>query len=297
MKKHTFMFHRSASMAISSVMTFALILLGTATRADEVPSELVKIVDVTQKLNEVVVEEGLPWSAKGLAGARYIIKKQTAEIENALSRLRKMGATKVEVVNRLDDFNEPTWTNKSKYGSNLSSWQAFGLTSLGNKKGQSSVFPKNQTTLANYLTRIEPGACSLVEFSLFQPRTWFLPKKCQISVPTPDQFLRAALATNLQKITWDAGYWELNALQFALTEKTRLTVKDGYLFCPELSKFSEGINRVPLNFDHPLGGYSISLNLKTRHAVFTFKNLDQRALAKDAYKMEDEDFIGFFVSD
>ncbi len=292
------MFLRSASMVISSVMTLALILLGAPARAEEVASEVVKIVDVTQMLNEVVVEEeGLPWSAKGLAGARYIIKKQAAEIEKALSRLRKMGATKVEVVNRRDDFNEPTWTNKSKYGSNLSSWQAFGLTSLGNKKGQSSVFPKNRTILANYLTRIEPGACSLVEFSFFEPRTWFLPKKCQISIPKPDEFLRAALATNLQKITWDAGYWELNALRFALTEKTHLTVKGGYLFCPELTQFSEGLNRIPLNFDHPLGGYSISLNLKTRNAVFSFKNLDQRALAKDAYKIEGQDFIGFFVSD
>jgi hypothetical protein len=213
-----------------------------------------------------------------------------------MERLRKIGATKIEVVNLREQFTETRWLNKAHYGANFSTWRMLGRTSFGKELGKSSVFPGDQTILANYLARIEPGTCSLVDFSIFQPPTWFLPKKCQIAIPKPEQFLRAALATNLQRITWDVGYWEISALEFALSEGTHLRVKDGYLYCPELSKLSAGQNKILLNLMDPLGGYSISLNLKNRTAVFTFKNLDQRALAKDAYKLEGEDYIGFFVS-
>jgi hypothetical protein len=281
-------------------ITWALILsFGVSlspAQAELAESKRVEIIQATKKINEVVVESALPWSEGGLEGARAIIESQKSTLEAAMKRLRKLGATKMEVVNLREKFTEPRWINKSKYGDNFSTWRMLGMTSLGKESGKSVVFPRDQTILANYLTRIEPGTCSLVEFSFFQPQTWFLPKKCRVSVPEPEQFLRAALATNLQKITWDVGYWEISALEFALTERTHLWVKDGYLYCPELSRLSTGQNRILLDLVDPLGGYSISVNLKNRTAVFTFKNLDQRALAKDAYKLEGQDFIGFFVA-
>ena len=282
--------------ALTLVLLLSFGLSASPAQAKETESERVKIIQATEKINEVVVEAGLPWSKSGLEGARAILENQKAAIEVAMKRLRKLGATRVEVVALRDNFSEPQWVNKSHYGANFSPWRMVGSSSLGKESGLSPVFPRDQTILANYLTRIEPGTCSLVDFSIFQPPTWFLPKKCQVVAPKPEQFLRAALATNLQKISWDAGSWEINALEYALSEKTHLTVKDGYLICPELSKLSVGKTKIPLNFEDPLGGYSIALNLKKRTAVFTFKNLDQRALAKDAYKAEGEDFIGFFVA-
>jgi hypothetical protein len=271
-------------------------LSASPAQAEETDSQRVKIIQATEKINEVVVEADLPWSKAGLQGARAILENQKAAIEVAMKRLQKLGATKVEVVALRENFTEPRWGNKFHYGANFSTWRMVGSTSLGKGSGLSPVFPRDQAILANYLTRIEPGTCSIVDFSIFEPPTWFLPKKCQVVAPKPEQFLRAALATNLQKITWDAGSFEINALEFALSEKTHLTVKAGYLICPELSKLSAGLNKIPLSFENPLGGYSIALNVKARTAVFTFKNLDQRALARDAYKAEGEDFIGFFVA-
>lgn len=282
--------------AITLVLMFSFGFSASPAQADETWAKRVKIIQATKKINEVVVETDLPWSKAGLEGARAITDNQKAAIEVAMKRLRKLGATKVEVVALRENFAEPRWVNKSHYGANFSTWRMVGSTSLGKGSAQSIVFPRDQTILANYLTRIEPGTCSLVDFSIFQPPTWFLPKKCHVLVPDPDQFLRAALATNLQKISWDVGSWEISALEFALSEKTHLTVKDGYLVCPELSKLSAGLNKIPLSLEDPLGGYSIALNLKARTAVFTFKNLDQRALARDAFKEDGEDFIGFFVT-
>lgn len=282
--------------ALILVLMLSFGLSASPAQAEETESQRVKIIQATEKINDLVVEAGLPWSKSGLEGARAILENQKAAIEVAMKGLQKLGATRVEVVALRDYFTEPRWVNKSHYGANFSTWRMVGSTSLGKGSGLSPVFPRDQTILANYLTRIEPGTCSLVDFSIFQPPTWFLPKKCQVVVPKPDQFLRAALATNLQKISWDVGSWELSALEYALSEKTNLTVKDGYLICPELSNLSVGLKKIPLNFEDPLGGYSIALNLKRRTAVFTFKNLDQRALARDAYKAEGEDFIGFFVA-
>lgn len=287
---------RGTLVHVALLTTFAVMVLGSAARAEEAPSERVTIVQATKKINEVVVQSALPWSEGGLEGARAIIGSQKSALEVAMKRLRKLGATKIEVVALRERFTEPRWINKSKYGANFSTWRMLGMTYLGKESGKSSVFPRDQTGLANYLTRIDPGTCSLVEFSIFQPQTWFLPKKCRVSAPEPEQFLRAALATNLQKITWDVGYWEINALDFALNSKAELRVKEGYLYCTEFSKLSKGQNKIALDRNDPLGGYSISLNLNSRTAIFTFKNLDQRALAKDAYKMEGKDLIGFFVT-
>ena len=284
----------------TKAITWALMLSfgfsASPAEAEVTEFQRVKIIQATEKINEVVVEAGLPWSKAGLEDARAIVENQKAAIEVAMKRLRKLGATKVNVVALRENFAEPRWGNNSHYGANFSTWRMVGSTSLGKKSGLSPAFPRDQTSLANYLTRLDPGICSLLDFSIFQPPTWFLPKKCQVVAPKPEQFLRAALATSLQKISWDAGSWEINALEFALSEKTHLAVKDGYLFCPELSKLSVGLDKIPLNFEDPLGGYSIALNLKERTAVFTFKNLDQRALARDAYKAEGEDAIGFFVA-
>ena len=282
--------------AITWVLMLSFGLSASPAQAEVTEFQRVKIIQATEKVNEVVVEAGLPWSKSGLEGARAIVDNQQAAIEVAMKRLRRLGATKVEVVALRENFAEPRWGNKSHYGVNFSTWRMVGSTSQGKQTGLTPAFPRDQTSLANYLTRIETGTCSLVDFSIFQPPTWFLPKKCQVLVPKPEQFLRAALATNLQKISWDVGSWEIRALEYALAEKTHLTVKDGYLVCPELSKLSVGLNKIPLSFEDPLGGYSIALNLKARTAIFTFKNLDQRALARDAYKEQGEDFIGFFVT-
>ena len=287
---------RITLLAISWALIFSFGASASAAQAEEAEPNRVTIIQATKKINEVVVESSLPWSEAGLEGARAIIENQKTTIKTAIENLRKLGATKIEVASLNKKFTEPRWVNKSRYGSNFSTWRMFGFNSLGKESGKSSVFPKDQTILANYLTRLEPGTCSIEDFSIFQPSTWFLPKKCHLVIPTPEQFLRAALATNLQKITWDVGYWEISALEFALREGKHLWVRDGYLDCPELSRLSAGQNRILLNLVDPLGGYSIALNLENRTALFTFKNLDQRALAKDAYKLQGEDFIGFFVS-
>ena len=239
---------------ITWVLIFSFVASASPVQAEETELNRVKVIQATKKINEVVVERGLPWSEGGLKGARAILDNQKSTIEVAMERLRRIGATKIEVVNLRDDFTEPRWLNKAQYGANFSTWRMLGRTSLGKEAGKSSVFPRDQAILANYLTRIEPGTCALVDFSIFQPQTWFLPKKCQIAIAKPEQFLRAALATNLQKITWDVGYWEIGALEFALSEGTNLRVKDGYLYCPELSKLSPGQNRILLDLADPLGG-------------------------------------------
>lgn len=285
---------RRATSVLSCLLTFALLSFGSPAKADQQISDRITVHFEGEKIDRLVVRRDLPWSEDGIKGARVIINRQASHIKLALERLKKSGATRVEVSNVESLFSGRNWADNSEYGSNFSTWHMVGLTGSGAQKGESITFPEDPVILANYLTSIPSGTCSLLDFSLMDPTTWFQPKKCVISNPTPEDFLRAALATNLKKITWDVGSWELTALSFALEQKTHLALKNGYLYCPELSKISAGQNRILLKENHPLGGYSIAINLKNRTADFFFKGANQLNLAKGAHKFPNQDFIGFW---
>lgn len=243
---------------------------------------------------EMIIQENLPWSQQSITAANKLINRQKADLAKALKILRHKGASIVEVVVQKPTWTSPNFLDSSIYGTDYVPWRLRKFESSRTSKIVSSQFPGDQNDMANFLTRIKSSPCSLEDFALWNPNTWFRPATCEIETPSASKFLRASMANAFKRATLEVGSFELQQLKFALGPNTHPRIEKDELYCPELGPIFGGDTRIPLKTFEPVGGYEISVNLKLRKATFIFLGPDQKALAASAYKLPHEDFVRFF---
>jgi hypothetical protein len=243
-----------------------------------------------------VVKKNLPWSKASVKAARALITVDHKNIETELKRLKLKGAKRIAVTYEKQPLASESFADVETYGTAFLPWHFTANTPGDSTKAKSASFPRDQIDIAHYLTKLKKDDCSLDNFSIFNPATWFQPEKCQVISPTPSEFLRASLATALKKSTLDVGSYELARLKFALGPTTHLRLVGQTLICPELSPLFGGDTKIPLAESDGVGGYLISVDLQNRTSTFEFLGPDQVALASGATKNAGENFVRFFAS-
>ncbi len=276
----------------AGLIAVAGLVIGLPTGVNASESTLGSVTVVTSQTP--TVSANLPWSQAALSEAQNLIDEQRRALERDFSRLKNEGNTRVQVVYENQPLASEAFVDSEKYGTNFLPWHL-----VGNKKTSSissRSYPLDKVDLAAYLTRPAGDGCSLINFSIFAPETWFQPPKCSVTQVKPQNYLAASLDTALKKSTLDVGSSELQQLKYALSPGTHPRINGKFLTCPELASVFGGTTKIALASKSSLGGYSISAKLAKRSATFTFIGPDLAVLAKSAYKSPGENFVRFFSS-
>lgn len=242
----------------------------------------------------VSIPRNLSWNEAALNSARQIIANQKSDLLSAIRNLKQNGSTQIHVVYGKQSLSSPAFRDTMQYGTKFLPWHLEGYPL--DPQLMTTEFPLDQVDMANYLTKLKNERCSLVDFSIWTLETWFQPEPCSVTTPSPEEFLRASLATALKKSTIDIGSFELAQLKTAMAPESHTKISNGNLICLELGSVFAGKTAIPLSFRSPVGGYEISVNLSSRTAVFRFIGPDLKVLAAHAYRNEGENFIRFFAS-
>jgi hypothetical protein len=258
--------------------------------ADEISSSDVTI----SSPKAVFVPSTLPWSKASLLAASRIISEQKIALESDFASLRAKGNTSVKVIYGKQPLKSSAFSDTARYGTEFLPWRLVGNRDSKNDPQRSRSYPLDKIDIASYLTKPASDDCSLKPFSFVEFSTWFQSAECRLKTPSASAYLAASLATALKKSTLDVGSFELSELKYALTPGTHLSLKGDSLMCPELAPIFGGSTRIPLRNFTKIGGYSFTINLKTRNAKFYFLGPDLESLARSAYKNTDENFIRFF---
>jgi hypothetical protein len=284
---------KSLSVAILTLST--ALFSGTVALGEESTTTQYGRVKVTipGELQNPTVHSNLPFSDRLLSEADLIMATQRATQLKALANLKRLGAVSVKVVLE-KNLNEGALKLLQYQDPNtLRGWRFQGFNWDGKRVGQTTRFPIESGNFANYLTKPTSTECSLLEFSIFDSRTWFQKKYCEVKSPKAYEFLRAALGTYLAKSNNDFGAWELEQLKFALEPGHKISIEGNNFVCPDLASISGGITKIPLSHVEPLGGYMISLDLHSRTAAFKYLAPNQEAMARLAHKSPGQAWIDF----
>jgi hypothetical protein len=288
--------HRFAALSWIAALTacLSLCLVASAQAAGESIKQFGRVtVYFPESFSNPVSEKNLRFSKQLQADAKQIMATQRKSIERAYSSLRNRGAVRVKVLYGKPWNDLPLTLFKYSDKTAFVLWQLVGYSASGKVLGKTPVFPTDPGSDANFLTRPTSNDCSLLEYNLFDPRTWFQNKTCSVKSPPAKEFLRVALGDYLLKSDFGIGGWELQQLKFALEPGHSISIQDGYLVCPDLAKYFGGATRIPLSAKESLGGYSFKVDLKARTAVFKYVGPDQQMMADRAKKIPGQPWIYF----
>lgn len=252
-------------------------------------------VHVAPPIDQTLVERGLPWSSESLGFAQKIISSQTKSFEKEISRLASSGAETVLAVSDPQILRGKPYKDASLYVRNLHPWHLEGLNSSGKVIGRSRQFPSDTRDMGNYLVRPKSSRCSVRLSAWWNPFDWFTNGTCVTTQVSASAYLRASLATALKKATIeDSGSWLVPQIDYALASNCELTVRHDELFCDALTQIVEGQRSIKLSGKSKLGGYSISVDVAARKAIYRATTIDQRAIAKGAKVLAGDSYVSFF---
>jgi hypothetical protein len=290
---------RRTPIAIVLVALIASQLLGIGYVATAEATQVAKTkygrvtVYTPESLSHPTIQGNLRFSHRLQSNAEQIMATQRKTLERGYAALLNRGAVRVRVVYG-KSWNEIP-LKLFKYGDKTAfvSWQLVGYSHAGKVVGKSEIFPIDPGSNANFLTRPTSNECSLLEFNLFDLGTWFQNDVCSTRSPSAKEFLRVALGDYLIKSDFGIGGWELEQLKFALEPGHQISIKDGFLVCPDLAKNFNGVDQIALAKKESLGGYSFTVDLKARTAAFYYLAPDQQMMASRAAKIPGQPWIYF----
>ena len=239
------------------------------------------------------VQSNLQFTPRLIAGAKQIMETQRVSQLLAIRKLASKGAVRVKVELEKDWNTGALELLNYSDKNTFKNWHFVGYSSKSNAIGRSETFPVQANNYANYLTKPVLSDCSPLAFNIFNPATWFGDNVCNVDSPPAEEFLRAALASYLVKSGNNIGGWELQQLAFCLEPHHQISIQSGALFCPDLAKDFGGTTRIPLTQRGSLGGYSFSVDLKSRTAKFAYIAPDQQMMADKARKVSGQPWIDF----
>ena len=244
---------------------------------------------------KTLVKSNLPWSSASIRFALSAIHSQKERIDKVLAFFRQREARIVKLVSDPQVLSGPAYRDSSHYVYGLHPWHLEAFDSTGKLVAKSKQFPTDPYDLANYVVRPFPKTCSLDQRQWWNPFTWFGGATCEVPVPTADQYLRASLATAMKKASIeDAGSWLVPQLDYALSSNCELRIQANALICDALSDIVAGTTSISLAAQTKLGGYKITVDIKSRKATFEATGFDQVALAREAAVLPGENFVRFF---
>lgn len=228
------------------------------------------------------VKPALPWSPASLKSASHFVDGLSSTLKGQIADLKKSGATLIVV--RWIGANESSPLNSAlPTAMQLHKFSLSGRDSTGATVGAVSDLPSSAGVqgLEQLLVRPANDSCSLSGFNLFDFSTWFQPS-CDVTLPTPQQYLQYALVSKLAFATQDLYQTRISQLQQIVSAKLSFTIDGGQIRCPGLSRLWPGTQTVPLSSDSPWQGYRISVNQS--QASFTFAEIkpDLKRIARAA---------------
>jgi hypothetical protein len=282
-------FSKAVAVLILALFVSTQAPISSASAADE---SRVTVV-YAGNLETLKVSKGLPWSGAASKFAASAISRQEKTYQEAISMLKKKGATQVKVKYGSTLLSGPAFADASNYVKSVKSWNLLGLGADGSVVGTSATFPKDPSDLANYLVVQTSQLCSLQEAVWWNPTTWFIENRCGVNKISSDSYLRASLATSLKKVSYDPGSWIVNQLEYALSNGQPKVVGTD-LVSAELAEVFAGTTNIPLKSSSLLGGYAIKVDLNTMRAVMTFSGPNLPAIARKASVLAGENYVRFF---
>lgn len=240
-------------------------------------SPTIEIRKVYSPTFSYTVSDNLPWSKSLLEGARIMIDARVKALESSFQLLRDRGATSLKV-KAIDDLRTP---NELRALAGATRFRLIGMAG-GYQVRRGSIELPNSMDYGDFLIRPSSSSCSLEQFELFWPATWFL-DRCQIEKPTPARYLnfhtRALL--NLTNPRDLVEYLE-GALQEMAAMHRPFTVEDGKIKADFFGENAD-LNEIPLQNPLPLGGYKILVNSSKTKFTFIETPPDLKKLASRGY--------------
>ena len=241
------------------------------------PAPTIEIHKLYSSEYSYTVTDNLPWSKSLLEGAQILISSRVKALESSLQLLRDRGAKRLKVM-RIEDLRT---SNELRALAGLTRFKLVGLVGNSLVKGGSIELPTSMD-YADFLIRPSGSSCSLQNFNLFWPATWF-EDRCEISKPTAEKYLnyhtRALL--NLTNPRDLVEYLEA-ALQEMAAMHRPFTVEGGKIKADFFGDTAD-LEEIPLQNSLPLGGYRILVNSTNTRFTFIETPPDLNKLASRGY--------------
>lgn len=267
---------------LALIACFSLVLSALALPASASP---IQVVEVSQTSWQAAWQTKLHWSASAETAATKAIEVEAKRLQNTYEYLSQRDAVSVKVIWHLVSQSSIGMA-RTIPGLRLRSFELVGLGYDGRELARSSLFPKDAKNLAAYEVKPNHSKCAIDAFNLFDVTTWFS-TKCDVSRPTPAQFLRDSLAAKVSFASAnDLALFEVARLNTILANNYEFTIRDNKLYCPQLAE------PITLVSNARLGGYRI-VRMSSGGFKLLLQGPNLAALARTASLGDDGTYIRF----
>lgn len=219
----------------------------------------------------------LHWTAKQIADAKLVIETHKKEMQIMVDTLKAKGADRIvtrpnrSLMQMFDAEDREYFGYYSEFGKGTLHTKLVGYK--GKKKitlGQEGWWPYRAIELSLKLMKLNSKNCNLTELHWFNPLTWFDSNRCEILVPTPEQYLRGYLITLLfvGKIHINEDL-PIRNLESLVEEKAPYKIENNLIYSldPDFY-FFPGSNYMALSDDYCGFGYEILFGKNKWDATF-----------------------------
>lgn len=231
------------------------------------------------------VSDKLPWSESLRAGAELKIDAQVKALEILLQTYRDEGATRLEI----RPAKDLSYANEQKA---LGSLKRFKFFAYDGKKviAESAESIPDFMDYGSYLIRPAGTSCSLAQWSLFSPATWFA-ERCRIITPTAEKYLNYSLRAFLNYSNPRDGVTYLEGALKEMSQAHRpFEIINGQIRANFLGSNGQ-LSAIPLENLSALGGYTILVNSSKTKITFIELPPNLRKLAsRGKYDQKDHTF-------
>lgn len=278
---------------VTTMLALVAILVGSTTSIAAAASQVeVQGGGVGDSISQVTTE--LNWTPAGITAADKVIAYQAKRLEKALERLRNKGATTVYV---RELYGDDTWAENAflKPAEKLRSYELRARVGK-NKRAVIQPAPMSSAPgIASRLVHLKQSKCSLLDFNLFNPASWFA-DRCAIVKPAASTYLRYSLISWLYySQSEDLWRYRIGQLQTILDERLSFKVEGNCLVAPGLAKAYPSdpeVSCIPIAYEQATSGYKIEASSDHKSLRFVKLAPDVKAIAAEAH-LVGPDFISF----
>lgn len=230
------------------------------------------------------VPTDLKWRPDQIAAAEMVIAQDKQNIQKQLDKAKENGAVKIRT-KFFDWYPDEYLRYFAEYRKLTKPFVLIG-TDSSNKKVFKGIWfkgyylPQDARNIGSYLTRLKSNTCDLIEFSLFNPASWFA-NPCEIITAKPRDYLRATLISRINYPN-DPEHefgWLTSVLESTLEGKADYKIIDDEIHNSGIDTVF-GKCGIPLKYRHrEYYGYVITPGIDKWHMTFTQINPTIQQLA------------------
>jgi hypothetical protein len=239
------------------------------------------------------VPETLSWSEQAFTAADSLETYLESKLLKEIQIQRAKGATTlVKVYSKISpSFKNRDWRI---YLKDVRQYKILGYNSKNKLVRTSKLFPAQSNMMAAAMVYLEQDKCSLKEYNLLKPDTWWQ-TKCSIFIPPKDKLLRAALRSWIHMTDNPASFAKPaeNSVFDCLALNAKYSVSGTKLTCQALRDKYGLPETVALYYWELLGGYQITIDTSKNTYKVLYLKPDFQALADLAAWDETSHWITF----